>query len=78
MVDLRDRLVEAYDRVKERLDASHRRQKEFYDRCAAAATFCVGDRVWLFTPVVKKGRAHKFNRPWSGPWEIEEVLNAAV
>ena len=78
VVDLRDRLVEAYDRVRERLDASHRRQKEFYDRSAAAATFCVGDRVWLFTPVVKKERTHKFNRPWSGPWEIEEVLNAAV
>ena len=55
---------------------SHRRQKENYNKSAAATQLQVGAQVWLYTPAVKKGRTTKFSRPWSGPWkEEEEVLN---
>ena len=62
-VNLRERQLEAYDRVREQLGASHRRQKEFYDRSTAATPLCIGDQVWLHTPAVKKGRTAKFSRP---------------
>ena len=70
-VNLRERQLEAYDRVREQLGASHRLQKEFYDRSAAATALRIGDQVWLHTPAVKKGRTAKFSRPWSGPWRIK-------
>ena len=75
VVSLRERQVEAYERVREQLGVSHRRQKENYDRSAAATQLQVGAQVWLYTPAVKKGRTAKFSRPWSGPCKVEEVLN---
>ena len=75
VVNLRERQVEAYERVCEQLGVSHRRQKENYDKSAAATQLQVGEQVWLYTTAVKKGRTAKFSRPWSGPWKVEEVLN---
>ena len=63
VVSLRERQVEAYERVREQLGVSHRRQKENYDTSAAATQLQVGAQVWLYTPAVKKGRTAKFSRP---------------
>ena len=78
VVSLRERQVEAYERVREQLGVSHRRQKDVYDRSASAVQLRVGDKVWLYTPAIKKGRTAKFSRPWSGPWQISKVLNGVT
>ena len=49
VVDLRDRQVEAYHKVREQLGISHRRQKELNDRSVAASQMRVGNQVWLYT-----------------------------
>ena len=38
--------------------------------CGISEEFYVGDRVWLYTPVVPKGRTKKFASFWKGPYTI--------
>ena len=64
--------------MREQLGVSHRHQKDVYDRSASAVQLRVGDKVWLYTPAIKKGRTAKFSRPWSGPWQISKVLNGVT
>lgn len=70
VVDLRSRQTEAFERVRETLEVSHRRQKSYYDRSAGACDLAVGSKVWLYSSAVKRGRSPKFHRPWGGPWII--------
>ena len=35
--------------------------------------FCVGDRVFVYMPSAKKGKAHKFARPFHGPFRVIEL-----
>ena len=46
------------------------KQKRLYDQHAAEPSFQVGDRVFLYEPAAKSSKAHKFARPYGGPYRI--------
>ena len=56
--------------AQEHLRAQHLWNKQIYDKDNTAVQFCVGDRVWLYTPVVSKGKTKKFTSFWKGPYTI--------
>ena len=41
-----------------------------YDKNSADAPFEVGQRVWIYTPKVKKGLSKKLLSKWNGPFRI--------
>ena len=44
-----------------------------------AKTFKPGQKVWLFTPKVKKGMPKKLLSPWTGPWIImADIINEVM
>ena len=45
------------------------------DAVAHQVAYIVGDFVWLHRPVRRKGLSPKLQRPWSGPYEVVEVLS---
>ena len=56
--------------AQQHLRAQHLRNKQLYDKDNTAVQFCVGDRVWLYTSVVSKGKTKKFTSFWKGPYTI--------
>ena len=56
----------ARDQVKK----AQKRQKKNYDRKSGDVSLRVGDRVFLFVPSMKQGKAHKFARPFRGPYRV--------
>ena len=77
-VKLKDRLKEAYTRV--RLNMGHKldRQKDLYDRRVHGKPFKENDLAWLHTTVVPKGVGRKLHRPWTGPFRIIKKLSDSV
>ena len=72
---LRERLENAYHHTREHTQAQQQRQKDLYDQRACGSPFKVDDLVWLHQPAVPRGQAHKFHRPWKGPFKIVKVLS---
>ena len=68
--EVRNTLVDAYKRARERLHLAHKRQKDYYDRRMSGIRFAHGDLVWLWSPVVEKGVAPTFHEPWTGPYTV--------
>ena len=67
---LQQSLTTAYDQVRNKMDATFQRQKQFYDQKVHGRPFTVGDLVWLYSPVVPTGQAKKLYHPWTGPYEV--------
>ena len=72
---LRERLEKAYHHTREHTRAQQHRQKDLYDQRACGNPFKMDDLVWLHHPAVPRGQAHKFHRPWRGPFKIVKVLS---
>ena len=53
---------------------AHWKQKSAYDNKNREESFAVGDRVWLFVLVMKKGRTKKLSSLWRGPYTVVEKL----
>ena len=47
-----------------------------YDHLAKDLTCPVSDRVFVLMPAAKAGKAHKFARPFHGPYWVLEVTNS--
>ena len=60
----------AYQHAREHLDTAHRSQQSAYDRRARGTRYAAGDKVYVFTPVVKQGQFHKFSSYWNGPMNV--------
>ena len=73
--DLRSRLEDAYQNVREKMGHMLDRQKAYYDRKAHGAPYKEGDLVWLHSTVVARGRARKLHRPWTGPYRVLRKLS---
>ena len=73
--EVRDTLQNAYRAAREKLLVAHIRQKDYYDRRTQGTRYSVGDSVWLWSPVPKKGVAPKFHEPWTGPFEVSKRNN---
>ena len=68
--DSHKQLRMSYAITKQHLQSQHQRHKHMHDSHGLAECFEVGDRVWLYTPVVPKGRTKKFASFWKGPYTI--------
>ena len=74
-IDLRSRLEKAFESVREHTKAVQKRQKDRYDRRVSGGRYQVGDRVWLHSPAIPRGRSPKLHRPWTGPFVVIKVLS---
>ena len=63
-------LKRAYTMARQRLTQQHQRRKQFHDKDGTAEELYIGDVVWLYTPVVKRGNTRKFSSFWKGPYTI--------
>ena len=63
----------AWSLARQQVQKAQRQQKRFYDRGSRKPTFCVGDRVFVYMPVAKTGKAYKFARLYHGPYRVLEV-----
>ena len=73
--ELRFRLEKAFELVRKHTKAAQKRQKDRYDRQVSGGRYQVGDRVWLHSPAVPRGRSPKLHRPWTGPFVVIKVLS---
>ena len=66
-------LSEARELARKSIQNSQKKQKQNYDKRARANVFRVGERVFLYKPAAKSGKAYKFARPYYGPYRIVEI-----
>ena len=78
--DLVAGLTEAWDLARQHVKKAQQKQKRYYDRQHKTPHFRVGDRVFVYMPSAKQGKAWKFSRPFHGPFRILELTatNASV
>ena len=67
---LRQNLEEAYQKVRDKMGHKLDQQKELYDQRIHGKPFEPGDKVWLHSPAVPRGRSRKLHRPWKGPFRV--------
>ena len=75
---MRTQLRKAYEQVRITTNQQHLRQKSFYDRKVHGQPYQIGDRVWVFSDVVPRGRSRKFVHPWTGPFAVIKKLSDAT
>jgi transposase InsO family protein len=69
-------MASAYEEVREHLGRSGNRAKQYYDFSAKPRQFEVGDLVWYYSPRQFVGRSPKWQRCYSGPYEVVRRVNA--
>jgi len=75
---LRERLHETHERVRQRIGLASTKMKTFYDRQAAEGGYSTGDLVWLFNPKRRKGLSPKLQHAWEGPFEVVKRINDVI
>lgn len=73
--ELREKMVDIYEQLREAGQNSSDRSKTRYDRRANYAGFEEGTSVWLHNPVRKKGKCPKLQASWEGPYEVVTRVN---
>ena len=71
-------LAEAWKEAQTHVKKAQQAQKKFHDRHAREAVFYPGDRVFVYMPQEKLGKAYKFARPFHGPYRVKEVFDNGV
>ena len=51
------------------------RGKKIYDKKTSGAHYSIGDKVWLYSPAIPKGKFKKFYKPWTSPFEIINIFS---
>ena len=81
-IDLRDyktemsqHFTEAWKLAQCQVEKAQKSQKEYYDRGTVIDKVHVGDRVFIYTPSEKKGKAYKFACPFVGPYRVLETCD---
>jgi hypothetical protein len=75
---LAENIEQAHEFGREVLKTSSMRMKRQYDVDAKIRRFKVGESVWLYSVVCKKGLSPKLTRPWTGPYVIIKRINDLV
>ena len=75
---LQHTLQEAHQLVREKCQAEHSRQKMLYDRRVHGKTYQVGDMVLLHSCVIPRGKCRKLHNPWTGPFQVEDIIGESV
>ena len=62
VVDLRERLIQAHQDVREKLKVAQHRQKDAFDKGVRYTVYQPGDLVLHFSPQIRPGKPNKFHR----------------
>lgn len=74
--DLRDRMLGAYNLVRQNLSRAAAHQKRNYDhRSSRPPSYKIGDVVLLKVESAKKGKSRKLGPHWVGPYLITKVIS---
>ena len=68
-------LSSAWSLAQTQVRKAQQRQKHFHDRHARDPKFVLGERVFVYMPSAKQGKAHKFARPFRGPYRILQLYD---
>ena len=72
------RMSAAWEAAQSKIKNAQRRQKHQHDKRARDPKVCEGDRVFLYTPAERTGKAYKFARPFKGPYRVKSVIGNGV
>ena len=78
VANLSDRVEKVHQLARNKLAQAAEKQKRIYDLKQFHNSYKVGDQVWLYSPVAKKGNCRKLHSKWTGPYRIIEVLSDVV
>lgn len=73
VVQLHDRMTEAYRLVKEHSETASLHQKENYDKRVHGPAYHIGDTVWLRNHHHPSNLATSLQVKWNGPYEIVHI-----
>ena len=68
-------IEEAQQIARDNIQKTQQKMKYLYDRNAENPDFQVGQRVWVFTPLRRKGLPPKLMHRWHGPFRIGKKLS---
>ena len=71
-------MSKAWELARTSVKKAQGRQKQQHDRRAKSVEFKPGDRVFVFMPGAKRGKAYKFARAFHGPYRIIEIVENGV
>jgi hypothetical protein len=66
---------ENFRQAQHNIIQAQQRQKKNYDNKRKAHNYLIGERIWLFNPVVKSHETKKFVFHWLGPYKIEKIYD---
>jgi len=72
---LLDNINEAQQVAQTYLERQRQRQIEYYNDRRREVSYEPGQKVWLYTPNLKKGLSKKLLHPWHGPYTIDSQLS---
>ena len=64
---------DARELARKSIQSSQMKQKHAHDKRARSNAFKVGEKVFLYKPSAKSGKAYKFARPYHGPYCVVEL-----
>lgn len=72
------RMSTAWESAQSKIKSAQQRQKHQYDKKARDPKVREGDRVFVYSPAEKITKAHKFSRPFKGPFRVKKVFDNGV
>ena len=72
------RMSTAWESARSKIKKAQEHQKHQHDKKAKDSKIFPGDRVFVYTPAEKLGKAYKFARPFKGPYRVKTVLDNGV
>ena len=68
--EMTHRMRDAWELARCNVRKAQKSQKHQHDKKSQDSNFQVGDRVFVFMPVLKTGPVHKLARPFKGPYRV--------
>ena len=68
-------MQDAWELARKNIKKAQKRQKKSYDCHTRHPTFRVGDRVFVYVPSAKLGKAYKFALPYKGPYRVQDIAD---
>ena len=78
ITELTSKMSDAWSLAKDAIKKAQLPQKQQHDVRARSAAFEEGERVFVFMPAVKSGKAYKLARPFHGPYRVVRVVENGV
>ena len=68
------RMSTAWKTAQDRIKEAQKKQKCHHDKKAKDPRVFEGDRVFVYSPAERSGKAYKFARPFKGPYRVMKML----